>query len=109
MKIDIKNRKFSVNNIEINHIADVELKNNEMITFIKDNKEYDFVAKEWGYYATPSINSRLKNFGYKTALVRNSFGQVYINIVEIEKMNKFLEYLKSENSEVLMWIDEEYK
>ena len=29
-------------------------------------KEYDFVKKNWGYYATPSINSRLKIFNFNT-------------------------------------------
>jgi len=107
MKIEIKTRKFNVNDIEITHISDIELNNNEMITFKKGNKEYDFIAKDWGYYATPSINGRLKSFGYKTALVKNSYGKVFINVVEIEKMDNFLEYLKRENSEILEWLDEQ--
>ena len=106
MKIEIKNRKFKVNDIEITHISDIELNDDEMITFKKENKEYDFVAKEWGYYATPSINGRLKSFGYKTALVKNSYDKLFINVVEVEKMDKFLEYLKKENSKVLEWLDE---
>ena len=107
MKIEITNRIFEANENKIKEVAKIELDSNEMITFIKDNKEFDFVAKEWGYYATPSINKRLKNFGYKTALVKNSYGKYFINVVEVEKLDKFYDYLKKENSEVIKWLDEE--
>jgi len=106
MKLITTNRVFEVNKQTIKEIAKIELDTNEMITFIDKDKEFDFVAKEWGYYATPSINSRLKNFGYKTALVKNSYGKLFINVVKIEQMERFLEYLKNENSEVLEWLDE---
>jgi len=102
MKIEITNRIFEANENKIKEVAKIELDSNEMITFIKDNKEFDFIAKEWGYYATPSINKRLKNFGYKT----NSYGKYFINVVEVEKLDKFYDYLKKENSEVIKWLDE---
>jgi len=107
MKIKYLSRNFRVNENFIKEVAKIELNSNEMITFIKDDKEFDFVAKEWGYYATPSINKRLKNFGYKTALVKNSYGKYFINVVEEEKLDKFYDYLKKENSEVIKWLDEE--
>jgi len=106
MKIYNKNRAFKINDIALKEVAKIELEDNEMITFIKDNNEYDFVAKDWGYYATPSINGRLKNFGYKTALVKNSYGKFYINIVEKEKLEQFYEYIDKEKSEVIEWLDE---
>jgi len=106
MKIKYLSRNFRVNENFIKEVAKIELNSNEMITFIKDDKEFDFVAKEWGYYATPSINKRLKNFGYKTALVKNSYGKYFINVVEEEKLDKFYDYLKKENSEVVEWLDE---
>ena len=106
MKIEITNRSFKVNEIEIKEVAKIDLNSNEMVTFVKNDKEFDFVAKEWGYYATPSINGRLKKFGYKTALVKNSDGKLFINVVEEEKLNKFLDYLKKEKSEIIEWLDE---
>jgi len=106
MKIYKKERTFEVNDVTLKEVAKIELEDNEVITFIKNSKEYDFVAKDWGYYATPSINGRLKNFGYKTALVKNSYGKFYINIVEEEKKELFHEYLKKEKCEVVEWLDE---
>ena len=67
-------RKFIVgmdSNIEIKDFGDIYLDENEQITFITDQeRRYDFTRKEWGFYATPSINGRLKNEGFVTALVK---------------------------------------
>jgi len=103
-------RKFLVGQdkqIEISHCANVDLKPDEQVTFVTDsNKEYDVVRKSWGFYATPSVNSRLKNEGFKTALVKNSKGQWYIMLVENEKMDDFQTYLYKEANEVVEWLDE---
>jgi hypothetical protein len=113
MKINKKNRKFSVgvnNKIKINHLADIFLNKNEMITFIDKNKmSYDVVKKNWGYYATPSINGRLKNNNFKTALVSNSQNKLYIMLVEKKKIGKFKKYCKDENQKIIIWLDEETK
>jgi hypothetical protein len=106
MKLSEVNRSFKVNNINLKEIAKISLEDNEMITFIKNNKEYDFTAKEWGYYVTPSINGRLKNEGFKTALVVNNYNKLYVMIVDMEKINEFKEYLLKENSKVICWLDE---
>lgn len=112
MKINCKNppRSFKVgvdSLITLNDMGDVCLDVNQQITFItEDKKEYDVCRKEWGYYATPSVNDRLKRFGFKTALVQNSKGQVYIMIVEKEKLELFQQYLLRENNQVLNWLDE---
>ncbi|EQB34421.1 hypothetical protein M947_11100 [Sulfurimonas hongkongensis] len=102
-----KPRTFEVNNIQIKDFGKIILEKNEMVSFkTNSNKEYDFVAKEWGFYATPSINGRLKKEGFKTALVKNSFKKYYINVVDIDKMDSFLKYLKQENSSIVEWMDE---
>ena len=71
MKIIKKNRTFKVGikKIILKEVAKIKLKENEMITFVSGKSEYDVVKKEWGYYATPSINGRLKMFNYSTALI----------------------------------------
>ena len=58
---------------------------------------YDVVKKEWGYYATPSVNGRLKKFGYKTALVKNIEGMIYVMIVDKERADLFHEYINNSN------------
>ena len=111
MKINRKQkaRTFLVganNDIEISHQADISLSPNEQITFLSGNgSEFDFVRKDWGYYATPSMNRRLKSFGFHTALVQNAKGHVYIFVVEDKKIEQFDRYCKIENQTVLMWLD----
>ena len=50
------------NNISISDMGDIFLEPNEQITFVTENGDrHDFCRKNWGFYATPSINSRLIN------------------------------------------------
>jgi len=113
MFLDIKDtpRKFKVGNVEIKDFGKISLNENEMLSFkTSSNKEYDFTAKEWGFYASPSINSRVKNEGFKTALVMNEFNKIYIMVVEMEKIDKFKEYLKdNQDNRVICWLDEFFK
>ncbi len=105
-------RKFLVgkNKTEISHVANIFLNDNELITFFTNKKnEYDIVKKDWGYYATPSINSRLKNNNFKTALVINEKKQVFIMLIEKSKKQLFTKYLKKEKNKVVSWLDDEYK
>ena len=112
MKTDIINppRTFRIGQdaqIEISHCANIALKPNEQVTFVTDSsREYDVVRKSWGFYATPSVNSRLKNEGFKTALVKNNKGQRYVMLVENGKMDDFHTYLEMEVNEVVEWLDE---
>ena len=88
MKIKLKKypRKFSVNSKKTLYIKDmgkVYLAPNEQLTFTTENKKkYDLCRKDWGFYATPSINYRLKKECFKTALVKNSSNRVYVMIIE---------------------------
>ena len=93
--------------IEISDCGKMHLEQDEQITFISPSgKEHDFVAKSWGFYATPSLNGRLKNFNLKTALIKNSFNQFFIVVVDPNHINKFNEYLKVEKQTVVEWLDE---
>ena len=68
-------REFQVGNTSKFNMKDfgtIFLNDNEQITFKnKKGMEYDVAKKNWGYYATPSLNSRLKNFGFRTLLIKN--------------------------------------
>jgi len=113
MKLDLKKapRTYRVGKdmaITISDCGAIYLDPNEQITFITDkNAEYDVCRKEWGYYATPSMNDRLKKFRFKTALVKNKKGQIYIMIVEKDKLVEFYSYLKKEDNFLIQWFDEE--
>lgn len=105
-------RKFIVgidNSISISDYGTITLEPNEQITLLdRDGAEYDVAAKDWGYYATPSINHRLKNQNYKTALVKNSENRVYVMLVKNNKIDLFNDYCKKENQTIITWIDDDY-
>jgi len=112
LKFDIKKnpRKFKVGlnkDIVIEDCGNLNLDFNQQITFLtNDNKEYDVCRKSWGFYATPSVNSRLLKFDFKTAIVKNSQGNIYVMIVEKNKIEDFYEYLDKDKNEVIEWLDE---
>ncbi len=107
MKIKIlkKPRIFSVNNIEIRDCGKIKLDKNELISFVtKSNKEYDFVAKDWGFYVTPSINGRLKREGFKVAIVKNKSEKFFIMAVEKNKIKLFKKYCTNEKQKIIQWL-----
>jgi len=109
MKIKKIKRRFKVGlkkDIEIKHIANIYLNSNEQVTFFSRKKrEYDFVKKDWGYYATPSINGRLKKFNFLTCLIKNTLTKrFFILVVYKEKLNLFRKYLKKEKLKVVRWL-----
>ena len=53
------------------------LEGDELITFKNSDTEYDFSKKNWGYYSTPSINSRLNYYGFDVFLVKNKIDGKY--------------------------------
>lgn len=103
-------RKFTVGKyvpIELSDYGKIELAPDELVTFVTEGgAEYDLGRKSWGFYATPSLNGRLKKFGFKTALVRNADDQYFVMLVESKKMEEFEQYLMQEHSEVVEWLDE---
>lgn len=85
----------------------LELAPNEMVTFVTEaGQRFDFTRKEWGYYATPSVNKRLKQEGFKTALVRNQLGQIYVMVVAADRLPQVEQYCRDEQQAVLEWLDE---
>lgn len=102
-------RIFQVNAVDIHHCADILLKPDELITLkTESGKEYDIMKKTWGFFVTPSINVRLKKFGYKTALVRDSHGKIFICIVEENKLDEFYEYIHQDKGSIECWLSDKY-
>jgi hypothetical protein len=109
IKIRKKKRKFLVGikkKIYLNDVGKIYLDDNELITFVTKNlSKHDVVKKDWGFYATQSLNSRLKK-RFKTALVINPLKRIFVMLVEKKFMKKFKNYCKQENQIILCWLDE---
>lgn len=110
MKYKINNpaRKFLVGNSEItlNDTGSILLEPDEQVTFLDERgSEYDVCRKIWGYYATPSVNGRLKNFGFKTAVVENEQTKMlYVMLVYENMIPSFEEYLSAEGLLIRKWM-----
>lgn len=111
MKHDFKimPRQFNVGikkQIIIKDCGEIELAPDEQLTFKSpDGKEYDFARKSWGYYTTPSINGRLKRYGFKVAIVLNELtGMKFVMSVEEDKEADFRKYCREEMLKVLEWL-----
>ena len=111
MKIYPKNepRRYTVHGVTISHVADIDLDPDEMITLRRaDGAEYDVAAKDWGFYATPSTNGRLREQGYRSVLAKsNKTGRRYVMLVREGEQSAFNEYLAHQDMKVLGFLDEE--
>jgi hypothetical protein len=112
MKFEAKNpsRRFTVGttvSFEMKDCGTLALAPDEQVTFVTENgAEYDVSRKDWGFYATPSLNGRLTSFGLRTALVRNLLtGRYFIMLVENGQEKAFNAYLTQERCEVVVWLD----
>lgn len=86
----------------------VALEPDEQVTFVtKGGGEYDVTRKDWGFYATPSTNGRLRSFGLRAALVLSGEGKLFVMLVEAGKEELFLAYVKADHQLVLCWMDED--
>ena len=105
IKISKKPRKFSVQDVTITDYGKIFIDSNQMISFVtKSKKKYDFTCKEWGFYISPSINSRLKKEGFKIAQVKNKKGKFYLMAVEREKKSSFKSYCFDQQLKILKWL-----
>jgi hypothetical protein len=88
--------------------AHVALEAGEQVTFTtRSGGEYDVARMEWGFYATPSLNSRLKRFGFRSALVKNLSSQFFILLVEKGFESAFEQYLQNESHKLICWLDDD--
>jgi hypothetical protein len=86
----------------------VALQPDEQITFTTESGgEYDVTRKDWGFYATPSMNGRLKSFGLRAALVLSAYGRLFLMLVEAGKEEAFLAYVTADQQKLLCWLDED--
>ncbi len=107
-----KVRRFNTKsklNIKLALVKKINLKKNQQITFVENSKgkikEYDVVKKDWGYYATPSINKRLKKFNYECALIKNNKNKFFLCLINKDMKKKFISYLKRDNQKLVCWLN----
>jgi hypothetical protein len=111
MKFDEKRppRVFQVGNVEKFPMRDcgtLRLEADEQVTLVTEaGAEYDVTRKNWGFYATPSLNGRLASFGLRGVLVRNPSGRYFVLLVEKGRQAEFDAYVKSERLAIVCWMD----
>lgn len=112
MRFDPKQppRRFTVGNsvkFEMKDCGNIHLEPDEQVTFLTaTGAEYDVAAKDWGFYATPSLNGRLEQFGLRGVLIRNrGTGRYFILLVARGRESLFEAYCRQENLAVIAWMD----
>lgn len=103
-------RLFTVGNavrFEMRDCGSIDMQPDEQVTFVTPvGGEYDVARKDWGYYATPSLNGRLPQFGLRAVLVRNRLTDRYfVLLVERGHETAFDEYLAQESCDIVSWLD----
>jgi hypothetical protein len=85
----------------------IRLDADEQVTFITDDgAEYDVARKNWGFYATPSLNGRLSGFGLRGVLIRNrKTGRYFVLLVRSGHEAQFERYCAQETLAVVSWLD----
>jgi hypothetical protein len=111
VKFEPKNppRTFEVGYDAKGTIADcgtMRLASDEQITFVTETGgEYDLTRKDWGFYATPSLNGRLASFNLRGVLVKNRLDRFFVMLVERGKEDVFDRYVRQEPLTIVTWLD----
>lgn len=103
-------RRFPVGNaakFDMRDCGTLELAPDEQVTLVTGGgAEYDVARKDWGFYATPSLNGRLEQFGLRGVLIRNrGTGRYFVLLVEKGREPAFDAYCAQENLAVVAWLD----
>ena len=104
-------RAFEVghqNKIRLYDCGRVELAPDEQVTFATESgAEYDVARKSWGFYGTPSLNSRLGRFGLRPLLVLGLENKYFLLLVEKEKEKEAKAYLAANGMSEVCWLDDD--
>lgn len=102
-------RVFKTGRVSTIHMADcarIALEADEQVTFVTPSgAEYDVARKSWGFYATPSLDSRLARCNLRAALVKNSAGCHFIFLIEIGAEQDCRRYMDAERMQLIAWLD----
>tara|TARA_B100000886_G_scaffold275859_1_gene199798 strand:+ start:2410 stop:2727 length:318 start_codon:yes stop_codon:yes gene_type:complete len=81
----------------------VRLNKDEQLTFLFKKSNYDIAKKNWGYYISPSLQTRCLKAGLKGVIISNQTSLKFA-FVHKSKIKIFLSYVKSNNFKVVSWI-----
>lgn len=103
-------RLFQVGNavkFDMRDCGTLALEPDEQVTFTTERGgEYDVARKDWGFYATPSLNGRLEQFGLRGVLIRNTItGRYFVLLIERGCEDSFDAYVAQESLEIVAWLD----
>lgn len=102
-------RAFEVGNTRrflMRDCGSLRLEPDEQVTFLTGGgAEYDVARKDWGFYATPSLNGRLAGFGLRAVLVRNPINRYFVLLVEAGREDAFDAYVREERLHIVTWLD----
>lgn len=103
-------RRFPVGNatpFDMKDCGSLALEPDEQVTLTTPaGGEYDVARKDWGFYATPSLNGRLPQFGLRGVLIRNRLtGRYFVFLVERGREESFETYCTEESLETISWLD----
>jgi hypothetical protein len=91
----------------ISDCAKIDLAQDEQVTFVTPGgAEYDVTRKDFGFYATPSTNSRLAKHGLRAVLARNRMNHFFVLLVEAGREPLFEKYLAEEKMTLVTWMDD---
>lgn len=91
---------------EISDCGTLELEPDEQVTFTTPKGgELDVTRKDWGFYATPSLNARLRDYGLRAVLVKNKVGRFFVLLVENGGEAAFDRYVVGEELVIVTWLD----
>jgi len=93
--------------VEMKDCGMLALEADEQITLLTEGgAEYDVARKDWGFYATPSLNGRLEQFGLRGVLIRNrDSGRYFVLLIERGREGAFEAYCRKDNLAVVAWLD----
>jgi len=109
-------REFEVgfHGATLKHVANLELARDEVVTLVTPSgTELDVTRKEWGYYATSSLNGRLRDHGLRAVLAMGlpregeQAERMYLLLVEEGREDVFEAYLEAESMRVAAWLDDD--
>ena len=107
-------REFEVgrHGARLRHAGDAHLEPDEVLTLkTESGTEVDLTRKSWGYYGSPSLNGRLRDFSLRAALAMGvpredeEAPRMYLMLVEEGKEDEFERYLDKEEMRVVAWLD----
>jgi hypothetical protein len=99
-------REFTTAGARIRDFGQLELAPGDMVVLATaSGRQCDVTATAWGFYLAPSLNGRLRDQGFRVALVANPQDKLFLNAVEEDRLEAFAASLLEQGSRVVRWLD----